>query len=56
MDTTVIKRRLYLADREVTAKDVYIKHDFSKKTAENLDTSEHHENQTPTKKAEGIVF
>ncbi|WP_259680462.1 repA [Leuconostoc mesenteroides] len=39
MDTTVIKRRLYLADGEVTAKDVYIKHDFSKKTAETLGTS-----------------
>ena len=39
MNTTVIKRRLYLADLEVTAKDVYIKHDFSNKTAETLDTN-----------------
>ena len=39
MNTTVIKRRLYLADLEVTAKDVYIKRDFANKTAENLDTS-----------------
>ncbi|WP_048801419.1 hypothetical protein [Leuconostoc citreum] len=39
MNTTVIKRRLYLADLEVTAKDVYIKHDFANKTAETLDTS-----------------
>ncbi|MCT0010512.1 hypothetical protein EFL57_08690 [Weissella confusa] len=33
MNTTVIKRRLYLADLEVTAKDVYI----INKTAETLD-------------------
>ncbi len=39
MNTTVIKRRLYLADLEVTAKDVYIKRDFANKTAETLDTS-----------------
>lgn len=39
MNTTVIKRRLYLADLEVTAKDVYIKHDFANKTAETLATS-----------------
>ena len=39
MNTTVIKRRLYLADLEVTAKDVYIKHDFANKTAETLDIS-----------------
>lgn len=39
MNTTVIKRRLYLADLEVTAKDVYIKQDFANKTAETLDTS-----------------
>ena len=39
MNTTVIKRRLYLADLEVTAKDVYIKHDFANKTAETLDMS-----------------
>lgn len=39
MNTTVIKRRLYLADLEVTAKDVYIKHDFANKTAETLDTN-----------------
>ena len=39
MNTTVIKRRLYLADLEVTAKDVYIKHDFANKTAEILDMS-----------------
>lgn len=38
MNTTVIKRRLYLADLEVTAKDVYIKRDFANKTAETLDT------------------
>ena len=43
MNTTVIKRRLYLADLEVTAKDVYIKRDFANKTAETLDTSGHHE-------------
>ena len=39
MNTTVIKRRLYLADLEVTAKDVYIKKDFANKTAGTLDTS-----------------
>ena len=39
MNTTVIKRRLYLADLEVTAKDVYIKQDFANKTAETLDKS-----------------
>ena len=39
MNTTVIKRRLYLADLEVPAKDVYIKHDFANKTAETLDMS-----------------
>jgi len=39
LNTTVIKRRLYLADLEVTAKDVYIKQDFANKTAETLDTS-----------------
>lgn len=39
MNTTVIKRRLYLADLEVTAKDVYIKRDFANKTAETLGTS-----------------
>ncbi|TDM32981.1 plasmid replication initiation protein [Leuconostoc citreum] len=39
MNTTVIKRRLYLADLEVTAKDVYIKKDFADKTAETLDKS-----------------
>ena len=39
MNTTVIKRRLYLADLEVTAKGVYIKRDFANKTAETLDTS-----------------
>ena len=43
MNTTVIKRRLYLADLEVTAKDVYIKQDFANKTAETLDMSGHHE-------------
>ncbi|MCT0006665.1 hypothetical protein EFL66_10010 [Weissella confusa] len=37
MNTTVIKRRLYLTDLEVTAKDVYIKKDFANKTAETLD-------------------
>ena len=37
MNITVIKHRLYLADLEVTAKDVYIKHDFANKTAETLD-------------------
>ena len=41
MNTTVIKRRLYLADLEVTTKDVYIKHDFDNKTAETLDNSGH---------------
>ena len=39
MNITVIKRKLYLADLEVTAKDVYIKHDFANRTAETLDTS-----------------
>ena len=39
MNTTVIKRRLYLADLEVTAKDVYIKQDFANKAAETLDMS-----------------
>ena len=39
MNTTVIKRRLYLADLEVTAKDVYIKQYFANKTAETLDTN-----------------
>lgn len=39
MNTTVIKRRLYLADLEVTAKDVYIKPDFANETAETLDTN-----------------
>ncbi|WP_238691919.1 hypothetical protein [Limosilactobacillus fermentum] len=43
MNTTVIKRRLYLADLEVTAKDVYIKHDFANKAAETLDNSGHYE-------------
>lgn len=43
MNITVIKRRLYLADLEVTAKDVYIKQDFANKTAETLDMSGHHE-------------
>lgn len=43
MNITVIKRKLYLADLEVTAKDVYIKHDFANKTAETLDMSGHHE-------------
>lgn len=39
MNITVIKRKLYLADLEVTAKDVYIKHDFANKTSETLDIS-----------------
>ena len=39
MNTTIIKRRLYLADLEVTAKDVYIKQDLANKTAETLGTS-----------------
>ncbi|USI46855.1 hypothetical protein [Leuconostoc mesenteroides] len=34
-----LPNRLYLADLEVTAKDVYIKQDFTNKTAETLDTS-----------------
>ena len=34
-----LPNRLYLADLEVTAKDVYIKKDFANKTAETLDTS-----------------
>ena len=34
-----LPNRLYLADLEVTAKDVYIKQDFANKTAETLDTS-----------------
>lgn len=32
-----LPNRLYLADLEVTAKDVYIKQDFANKTAEALD-------------------
>jgi hypothetical protein len=39
LNITVIKRKLYLADLEVTAKDVYIKHDFANKTSETLDIS-----------------
>ena len=38
-----LPNRLYLADLEVTAKDVYIKQDFANKTAERLATSGHHE-------------
>ena len=34
-----LPNRLYLADLEVTAKDVYIKQVFTNKTAETLDTS-----------------
>lgn len=34
-----LPNRLYLADLEVTAKDVYIKQDFANKTAETLDMS-----------------
>lgn len=34
-----LPNRLYLADLEVTAKDVYIKQDFANKTAETLDNS-----------------
>ncbi|WP_273751275.1 hypothetical protein [Leuconostoc mesenteroides] len=34
-----LPNRLYLADLEVTAKDVYIKQHFANKTAETLDTS-----------------
>lgn len=34
-----LPNRLYLADLEVTAKDVYIKQDFANKTAETLVTS-----------------
>ncbi|WP_259768718.1 hypothetical protein [Lactococcus lactis] len=34
-----LPNKLYLADLEVTAKDVYIKKDFANKTAENLDMS-----------------
>ncbi|WP_172984322.1 replication initiator protein A, partial [Lactobacillus helveticus] len=34
-----LPNRLYLADLEVTAKDVYIKQDFANKTAETLATS-----------------
>ena len=34
-----LPNRLYLADLEVTAKDVYIKQDFANKTAETLGTS-----------------
>ena len=34
-----LPNRLYLADLEVTAKDVYIKQDFANKTAETLDVS-----------------
>ena len=38
-----LPNRLYLADLEVTAKDVYIKQDFANKTDETLDMSGHHE-------------
>jgi len=38
-----LPNRLYLADLEVTAKDVYIEKDFANKTAETLDKSGHHE-------------
>ena len=34
-----LPNRLYLADLEVTAKDVYIKQDFANKTAESLGKS-----------------
>lgn len=34
-----LPNKLYLADLEVTATDVYMKHDFSNKTAESLATS-----------------
>lgn len=34
-----LPNKLYLADLEVTAKDVYIKKDFVNKTAETLDMS-----------------
>ena len=34
-----LPNRLYLADLEVTAADVYMKHDFSNKTTETLDNS-----------------
>lgn len=34
-----LPNKLYLADLEVTAKDVYIKQDFANKTAETLDKS-----------------
>lgn len=34
-----LPNRLYLADLEVTPKDVYIKQDFANKTAETLDKS-----------------
>lgn len=34
-----LPNKLYLADLEVTAKDVYIKKDFANKTAETLDMS-----------------
>lgn len=34
-----LPNRLYLADLEVTAKDVYIKQDFANKTTGTLDTS-----------------
>ncbi|RGO77288.1 hypothetical protein DXA89_10370 [Weissella cibaria] len=34
-----LPNKLYLADLEVTAKDVYIKKNFANKTAETLDMS-----------------
>ncbi|MDU7500901.1 MAG: hypothetical protein E7K50_07385 [Streptococcus thermophilus] len=34
-----LPNKLYLADLEVTAKDVYIKKDFANKTAETFDMS-----------------
>lgn len=34
-----LPNKLYLADLEVTAKDLYIKKDFANKTAETLDMS-----------------
>ena len=49
-----LPNRLYLADLEVTAKDVYIKKDFANKTAETLDTSGLAQMQARQKTAETL--
>lgn len=49
-----LPNRLYLADLEVTAKDVYIKQDFANKTAETLDKSGLAQMQARQKTAETL--